>query len=91
MATKAARAATRHLREKVRPRPLLAGTGVLLGISVLTAVPAAAACHHFSLAANPATVTEGATVTVTVSRDGNVGPSHADVSTGDARAKAGRD
>lgn len=70
---------------------LLAVLMLLLGIMVLTETPALAACHHFSVAAHPATVTEGSQTTVTVSRDGAVGPSQIDISTVDGTAKAGRD
>lgn len=70
---------------------LLAVLALLLGMVVLTGTPAFAACHHFSVTANPASVTEGGTVTVTVSRDGAVGPSQVDIATVDGTAKAGRD
>jgi hypothetical protein len=58
---------------------------------VVRAPAALAACHHFTVAASPNPVAEGQTLTVTVSRDGAVNPSHVDVSTVDETAKAGQD
>jgi hypothetical protein len=52
---------------------------------------ALAACHHFTVAASPNPVAEGGTLTVAVSRDGALNPSHVDVSTVDETAKAGED
>jgi hypothetical protein len=56
-----------------------------------SATVALAACHHFSVSATPNRPSEGQTVTVTVSRDGAVGPSNIDISTVDETAKAGQD
>jgi hypothetical protein len=50
-----------------------------------------AACHAFTVSVSPSTVAEGATVTVTVRRDGAVAPSNVDVSTVDETAAAGSD
>jgi hypothetical protein len=72
-------------------RVLLIGCCVSLGVMVSYAVPANAACHHFSVSASPNPVAEGKTVTVTVSRDANVAPSNVDLSTIDETAKAGQD
>lgn len=47
-----------------------------------------AACHAFSVSALPSTVSEGSTVTVTVSRDGDVADSSVHVSTVDQTARA---
>jgi hypothetical protein len=69
----------------------LACAAIVAALTVVVAPPAQAACHHFSVKATPATVPEGATVNVTVSRDGAVGPSNIDVSTVDGTAKAGSD
>src|SRR5207248_1613517 len=68
------------------------GLGGLLGaFIVVNSAPALAACHHFTVNAIPATVTEGAKVVVTVTRDGNVAPSSIHLSTVDETAKAGTD
>jgi hypothetical protein len=58
---------------------------------VWAAPPALATCHQFTVSGSPNPVNEGQTVTVTVTRDGNVGPSNIDVSTIDETAKAGDD
>jgi hypothetical protein len=58
---------------------------------VWAAAPAAASCHHFTVSASPNPVAEGRTLTVTVSRDANLAPSHVNVSTVDETAKAGQD
>ena len=73
-----------------RTLPLLVVAGLAVAV-VWRAPSASAACHHFSVAASPNPVNEGQTVTVTVSRDGTVGPSNVDVSTVDDTAKAGDD
>jgi Calx-beta domain-containing protein len=62
-----------------------------LAAGVLASGPVSAACHHFTVTASPATVTEGGKVTVTVSRDAGLAASQIDVSTIDETAKAGRD
>jgi hypothetical protein len=64
---------------------------VALGLVLSDAAPAVAACHHFTVSASPNPVAEGSALTVTVSRDANVAPSHVDVSTIDETAKAGQD
>jgi hypothetical protein len=61
------------------------------GLTLTATQVAEAACHHFSIAATPNPVAEGAAVTVTVSRDGTVGGSHVDISTIEESAKAGVD
>lgn len=58
---------------------------------VAGADPARASCHAFSVSASPATVTEGGSVTVTVSRDGAAAPSAVRVSTSNGSATAGSD
>ena len=64
----------------------------LVGFGWTFAAPAAnAACHAFTVKADPAQPTEGGTMTVTVSRDGAVNPSQVDVETVDGTAKAGED
>lgn len=56
-----------------------------------TASPAAAACHAFTVSVDPAEVTEGGEVTVTVERDAAVAESSIDVSTVDGTAVGGTD
>ncbi len=56
-----------------------------------TASPAAAACHAFTVSVDPAEVTEGGEVTVTVERDAAVADSSIDVSTVDGTAVGGTD
>lgn len=56
-----------------------------------TASPAAAACHAFTVSVDPAEVTEGGEVTVTVERDAAVAESSIDVSTVDGTATGGTD
>lgn len=58
---------------------------------VLGAPPAGAACHAFTVTSEPSSVAEGSVVTITVSRDGAVGPSSVDVETIDETAQAGPD
>jgi Calx-beta domain len=66
--------------------------GLLVAATILLAgLPASAACHAFAVSASPASVMEGGTVTVTVSRDGAVAPSQVDVSTEDGTADGGED
>ena len=67
--------------------------GVALGAlwTAVEAPPALAACHAFTVTAKPSSVTEGAAVTVTVSRDAAVAPSNVDVETIDETAQAGLD
>lgn len=71
-------------------RLLVLAVGISAAL-LLASVPAGAACHHFTVTARPATVTEGGKVTVTVSRDASFAPSNVDVSTVDGTARAGRD
>lgn len=70
-------------------RWVLALLSVLL--MFLTATPASAACHAFTVAVTPAAVDEGDTVRITVSRDAAVNPSSVHVSTIDESARAGSD
>lgn len=70
-------------------RWVLALLSVLL--MFLTATPARAACHAFTVSVTPAAVEEGDTVRITVSRDAGVNPSSIDVSTIDESARAGSD
>src|SRR5207248_3087038 len=69
--------------------PVLVAIGWIL--MVWNAPSALAQCQHFSVSADPQFANEGQTVTVTVSRDGAIGPSNVDVSTIDESAKAGAD
>src|SRR5207248_8404377 len=69
--------------------PVLVAIGWIL--MVWNAPSALAQCQHFSVSADPQFANEGQTVTVTVSRDGAIGPSNVDVSTVDESAKAGDD
>jgi hypothetical protein len=64
---------------------------LVAAVAVLGSRPAVAACHHFMVAAAPNPVTEGDTVTLTVSRDAALAPSNVDVSTIDETAKGGQD
>jgi hypothetical protein len=61
------------------------------GMLVVGASPSEAACHAFTIKVSPASVTEGAAVKVTVSRDGAVNPSSIHVSSVDETATAGSD
>ncbi len=53
----------------------------VLGALVEWAEPASASCHQFTVAVSPESVTEGRTVTVTVTRDGAEAPSSVTVRT----------
>lgn len=65
---------------------------VAVGGAVVMVAPAAqAACHAFTVSAEPAQVAEGGKVTVTVTRDAGVNPSQVDVSSVDVTAKGGED
>lgn len=64
---------------------------LLLSVSVWEGPVVLAACHHFSVAASPNPVSEGAALTVTVSRDGAVASSSVQISTVDETAKANQD
>lgn len=70
---------------------VLAALVTIAAVTVVLAAPAAAACHRFSVSADPAEVIEGDTVTVTVMRDGPLGSSSVDVVTVDQTAVAGVD
>src|SRR5690242_2561081 len=72
-------------------RMVIVGCSMALGLMLSCASPADAACHHFTVTASPNPVAEGKILTVTVSRDANVAPSHVDVSSIDETAKAGQD
>src|SRR5438270_12893081 len=65
--------------------------GLLAGVIVVNSAPALAMCHAFTVTANPASVSEGGKVLVTVSRDGNQLASSIHLSTIDETAKAGTD
>lgn len=71
-------------------RLLVTSTVVAVGLTV-GQQPASAACHSFTVAADPGSVSEGGTVTVTVTRDAGVNPSRVDVSSVDETARAGED
>jgi hypothetical protein len=81
----------RRLRVALAAGALVAGATALGLVGSLRPITALAACHHFTVKGSPSTVTAGGTVTVTVSRDGNLAPSNVDVSTVDESAKAGQD
>ena len=73
-------------------RRLLFAVMLLTAFAVVIAPPAAAACHAFTFQSiNPASVGEGGTVTVTVSRDGGVGTSSVMVTSINGTAQAGQD
>ena len=83
-----------HRSSHASPAPdlrLLLVLGVTLAAVLLPMQQASAACHSFMISVSPASVAEGATVTVTVERDGNVGSSSVHVRTVDGTAKAGSD
>jgi hypothetical protein len=61
------------------------------GLTLVGARPALASCHAFNVSASPSTVTEGGTVTVTVTRDGAAAPSAVHVSTSNGSAIGGQD
>lgn len=68
----------------MRSRRLALAAVIALGVVaaiVLPASPALASCHAFTVSANPATVVEGASVTVTVSRDGTAMASRISIET----------
>jgi hypothetical protein len=67
---------------------VLVGAVLTMLLVLVPARVAVAACHAFQVKVAPASVTEGAAVTVTVSRDGAVGPSNIDVATVDDTARA---
>lgn len=76
-------------RHRLRRRLLLIA---LIGAALTAPLPAAqAACHAFTVSATPTTVDEGASITVTVSRDAAVNPSSVDVRTVDGTARSGQD
>jgi hypothetical protein len=70
---------------------MLVAAGVVGGTVALSAGPAVAACHAFTVEVEPATIREGGIVTITVRRDAAVAPSQVDVSTVDEDAIAGED
>lgn len=78
-------------RDSRYSRLLGLAAALLSATVVLTGEPVLAACHAFTVEADPATLTEGGEVTVTVSRDAAVDPSQIDVSTVDGTARSGRD
>lgn len=65
--------------------------GVVVGATIMWQQPAFAACHAFEIAVRPATVGEGGTVTVTVTRDAGINPSSIQVSSVNESAQAGSD
>lgn len=65
--------------------------GVVCGLLFVTVVPASAACHAFTVEADPSVPDEGATVTVTIRRDADVQPSSVRVRTVDETATGGSD
>jgi hypothetical protein len=74
-----------------RIRRLAVASIVVVGAAVAWQQPALAACHAFEIAVSPASVAEGATVTVTVTRDAGINPSSIQVSSVDESAQAGSD
>ena len=77
------------------PAPLLLATALATALAMALLVASGqqawAACHAFTVSAEPADVIEGETVTVTVRRDAAVMPSSIDVTTVDESAAAGVD
>jgi hypothetical protein len=65
--------------------------GIVVAAVVRTTPDAIAGCHAFTISVSPTTVDEGETVTVTVSRDGNAGPSRVHVRTVAGSAHAPQD
>jgi len=92
-ATKTTLCRRRRARKGVRVRRLHWLLSVVVLVAAVGIVPpnAVAACHRFEIAVDPATVTEGGEVTITVSRDAAVNPSRVDVSSVDGSARAGED
>jgi len=75
-----------------RHRVVLASAAMgAAGIVIQSWQPAVAACHSFTVSADPAQAAEGATVTVTVSRDAGVAPSQVDVAAVSESATSGED
>lgn len=74
-----------------RIRRLAVASIVVVGATGAWQQPALAACHAFEIAVSPASVAEGATVTVTVTRDAGINPSSIQVSSVDESAQAGSD
>lgn len=72
-------------------RKALLGFVLTAALTVVPSRDAAAACHAFTVAASPSTVTEGGAVTVTVERDANIGDSRVELSTIDESAVGGSD
>ena len=70
---------------------LAVASAVVVGTMIAWQQPAWAACHAFTIAASPASVAEGGTVTVTVTRDAGVNPSSIQVSSVNETAQAGSD
>jgi hypothetical protein len=65
---------------------------ILVAASTVMALrPAMAACHAFTISANPSTVAEGGSVTVTVTRDAAVDDSSVKVTSVNGSAAAGQD
>lgn len=62
-----------------------------MGLWVAIGTGAQAACHIFTVTADPSTADEGTTVTLTISRDAAVNPSSVRVRTVDGTATAGSD
>lgn len=79
-------------REMRRSTIRMLAAVVPLAVAVtLAGRPALAACHAFTLEADPDAVDEGGEVTLTVRRDAAVAPSQIDVSTVDGTAEADQD
>jgi cobalamin biosynthesis Mg chelatase CobN len=74
-----------------RTRRLVLWSLLSASVIVLPGSRALAGCHSFAIQVSPATVAEGATVTVTVTRDNAVNPSSVNVSSVDETATAGSD
>jgi chitinase len=77
------------MHPRVRTLPLLVLVAAALVLA--SAPPAMAACHSFTVVVNPSTVTEGGSVTVTVTRDGALAPSSVDVASINETATGGND
>ncbi len=70
---------------------LMVAVLVVVGATIAWQQPASAACHAFGIAVAPASVAEGGTATVTVTRDAGVNPSSIVVTSVNESAQAGSD
>jgi hypothetical protein len=75
----------------VRAHRLVLAVLVVAGVAVVSAPPAMAACHSFTIKVSPSTVAEGGAVTVTVTRDAALADSSVRVTSVNGSAAAGQD